>query len=189
MFNKKQYMAAEDEIEQAAKDLRKGSAEAFHMLYKRYKQKVYRFCLRMLGDEDSANDAFQETFIKVFEHSRDFRGSNFAAWLFTIARHTCLNVIRTKKENEIFNEDYHFDFNQSERNEDLGIKDVIQRAISILPVPLREALILREYEEYSYQEIAEILAIDLSLAKVRVHRARIILRKLLTPLKQELYES
>ena len=54
---------------------------------------------------------------------------------------------------------------------------------------LREALILREYEECSYQEIAEILSIDLSLAKVRVHRARLLLKKLLKPIEKEYYES
>jgi RNA polymerase sigma-70 factor (ECF subfamily) len=54
---------------------------------------------------------------------------------------------------------------------------------------LKEALLLREYEGYSYQEIAEILGIDLSLAKVRVHRARVQLRKILTPIVKEINES
>jgi RNA polymerase sigma-70 factor (ECF subfamily) len=57
-----------------------------------------------------------------------------------------------------------------------------------LPVSLREAIILREYQECSYQEIAEIVGIDLSLAKVRVHRARLILRKTLEPIAKEIYE-
>ena len=59
------------------------------------------------SDEQAAEDVFQETFIKVFEHRKDFRGKNFAAWLFTIARHTCLNHIRSKKEYESFDEVFH----------------------------------------------------------------------------------
>ncbi|OGV24893.1 MAG: hypothetical protein A2475_16080 [Ignavibacteria bacterium RIFOXYC2_FULL_35_21] len=174
-----------ERLQQAFEDLRKGSAEAFHLLYERYNKKVYRFCLRMLGDEDAAKDTFQEIFIKVFEHRREFRGNNFQAWLFTIARHTCLNSIRTRKEHEEFDEVIHF---SARRNEsDVGLKDCIEKAIAVLPVQLREALLLREYEECSYQEIADILNIDLSLAKVRVFRAREIMRKLLTPLKEELY--
>ena len=69
------------------------------------------------------------------------------------------------------------------------MKEAVSDAIALLPVSLREALILREYEEYSYQEIAEILNIYISLAKVRIFRARGILRKILTPIHKEIYES
>ena len=167
--------------------LRKGSAEAYQILYKKYNQKIYRFCLRMLIDRDAARDAFQETFIKVYEHRRDFKGKNFSAWLFTIARRTCLNTIRTRKESESYDEFVHYTI--KETNEDVGMRDTIDRALAILPIALREAILLREYEDCSYQDIANILGIDVSLAKVRVFRAREILRKLLAPLKQELYES
>ena len=187
MFKKKQNIANEDELTKASEDLKQGGAEAFHILYKNYQQKVYRFCLRMLGDPDTARDAFQETFIKVFEHRKEFRGSNFAAWLFTIARHTCLNAIRAKKEHEVFDEVYHS--NTGHNESDIGMREFIQMSISKLPVPLREALLLREYEECSYQEIAVVLGIDISLAKVRVHRARLLLQKLLQPLVKEINEK
>lgn len=187
MFKKKRNIADDDDLNRASENLKQGGAEAFHILYNNYQQKVYRFCLRMLGDPDAARDAFQETFIKVFEHRKDFRGSNFAAWLFTIARHTCLNSIRSKKEHEVFDEVYHSSGSGSES--DIGMKEFIQQSISQLPVALREALLLREYEECSYQEIAVILGIDLSLAKVRVHRARLLLQKLLQPLVKEINEK
>jgi RNA polymerase sigma-70 factor, ECF subfamily len=134
-----------------------------------------------------AKDAFQETFIKVYEHRREFKGENFAAWLFTIARHTCLNMIRSRKEYDTFDEEFHS--TQKEPVTDVGMKEHIEKQIAKLPVALREALILREYEDCSYNEIAGILGIELSLAKVRVHRARLILRKLLKPLMKELHES
>lgn len=187
MFWKKSNRAESDNLQNAEESLRKGSAEAFHLLYEQYSKRVYRFCLRMVGEEAAAEDVFQETFIKVFEHRKDFRGKNFAAWLFTIARHTCLNHIRSRKEFETFDEVFHSSTKSAEP--DIGMKEHIQRAIQKLPVALREAIILREYEECSYKEIAEILGIELSLAKVRVHRARLILRKLLKPLMKELNES
>lgn len=173
-------------VEKAIRDLQRGSAEAFQLLYQKYNQKIYRFCLRMLNDPSIADDAFQETFIKVFENRLNFRGDNFTSWIFTIARHTCLNVIRQKKEFDTIEED--FDITSTNYDEDVAVQDIIQKAVSELPVSLREALILREYEDCSYQEIAEILDIDLSLAKVRIHRARLILRKVLQPLVKEIYE-
>ncbi len=187
MFKKQNDNAGDAVLEEAMKNLPKGSAEAYRMLYERYHNKVYRFCLRMLGDEEQAADAFQETFINIYEHRKEFKGNNFSAWLFTIARHNCLNIIRKRKESESFNEEYHAISEQ--KTSDVALKDYIQKALDILPETLREALILREYEGYSYQEIADITGTELSLAKVRVFRARTTLRKLLLPLRQELYES
>lgn len=187
MFWKKGNSDNEDELAAAAEELKKGSAEAFHMLYSKHSKKVYRFCLRMLNDESHAQDAFQETFIKVFENRLQFRGENFSSWLFAIARNTCLNILRTQKGFEIFDEYEHTDAIYNEN--DFGVKDFIRQSIARLPVPLREAVLLREYEDCSYQEIAEILKIDISLAKVRVHRARLILKKLLKPLVKEINES
>jgi RNA polymerase sigma-70 factor (ECF subfamily) len=187
MFGKNKNIDKQSELEIAGKELSRGSLEAFHFLYEKYQNNAYRFCLRMLGDESLAKDAFQETFIKVYEHRREFKGENFAAWLFTIARHTCLNMIRSQKEYDLFDEEFHS--TQKAPYTDVGMKDYIEKAIAKLPVALREALILREYEDCSYNEIASILGIELSLAKVRVHRARLILRKLLKPLMKELHES
>ncbi len=193
MFKLIPDMDESEKLQQAMQALKKGSAEAFHLLYEKYNRKVFRFCLRMLGDADIAKDAFQETFISIYEHRREFRGQNFQAWAFTIARHTCLNAIRSRKEHDSFDEISYYSLKDeplAENSEsDPGLKDCINKAVGILPLALREAFLLREYEECSYQELADILGIDLSLAKVRVFRAREILRKLLTPLKQELYES
>jgi RNA polymerase sigma-70 factor (ECF subfamily) len=186
MLFKKKKNIEDLEIEKASQDLRKGSAEAFHILYSKYSQPVYRYCFKMLGDSSAAEDAFQEAFMKVYEHRKDFRGENFAAWLFTIARHTCLNIIRTRKDKEEFDEDLHAGFKTNDS--DIALKELLDKTISQLPLALKEALILREYDDYSYQEISDMLGIELSLAKVRVHRARILLRKMLQPLVKEINE-
>ena len=187
MAIKQTYSPDEEDLSTTAEAFRKGSAEAFHILYRKYHQKVYRFCLRMLGEEPLAKDAFQDTFIRVYENRKSFHGSNFAAWLFTIARHTCLNFIRARKDYDKLDEEVHGSVQYI--RSDVGLQNSISKAISMLPLALREALVLREYEEYSYQEIADILSIDLSLAKVRVHRGRLLLRKMLEPVVKELNES
>jgi len=180
-----EHIYDEEQLRIASEDFRRGSAEAFHILYQHYSPKVYRFCLRMLGNREKAEDAFQEVFTKVFENARTFRGENFGAWLFTIARHICLNAIRLEKPYQNVEENsLHYSYVVSD---DIGMRDFVQKAIMQLPVSLREALILREYEEYSYEEIAKILGIGLSLAKIRVHRARLLLKKLLEPIAKEYY--
>jgi RNA polymerase sigma-70 factor (ECF subfamily) len=174
---------AEEEIDEAVVAMKNGSREAFQLLYRHYGQMVYRFCFRMTGEKVAAQDALQETFMRVFEHYGELRGGNFAAWLFTIARRVCLNAIRARRKHESFDEDYFHA--PRERERDVAMETCIREALQLLAVPLREALILREYDGYSYQEIADIVGIDLSLAKVRVHRARLAMRKILTPLAQE----
>ncbi len=157
---------------------RNGDRGAFRTLYDMFHTAVYRFCRHMIGDEAMAKDAFQETFIRMFEHRQELRGTNIRSWLFTISRRVCLNHLRTKRAQHVsFDESFHAygDHVQS----DVLLKEQIERALDHLPLALREALVLREYEGHSYIEIAAIVGIDLSLAKVRVYRARLMMRKLL----------
>ncbi|MBL7999878.1 MAG: RNA polymerase sigma factor [Candidatus Kapabacteria bacterium] len=175
-----------EEIRAMAEGFRTGSEEAFQWLYKYFSRNVYRFCLRMVGNEQSAKDAYQETFLRCIEHRAEFRGENFPAWLFTIARRVCLNAIRARRQFDEFDEVEHGVIEINEQ--DVYMQMHIQKALDSLPVVFKEALILREYDGLSYQEIADVLKIDLSLAKVRVHRARLIIRKILTPIIQERYE-
>jgi len=174
------------EYEQAVESLRNGSADAFQFLYQKYHNKVYRFCFRLLGSEQAAKDAFQDTFVKVYEKRETFNGENFSAWLFTIARHTCYNMMRAKKEHSTFDETFHA--KKMQQTTDFGLKQALESAINSLPNNYKEAFILREYEELAYEEIAEVLEIELSLAKLRVFRARRKLRKILKPIIQELDE-
>ncbi len=177
----------DDEVLRAAKLFCADDAQAFQWLHKKFSKPVFRFCLKMLGDEDLAKDAYQESFIKAYEHRMEFRGDNFPAWIFTIARRVCLNVIRARRNDDVFDEVVHSDAESVD--EDVYLRMHIQKAIDSLSPEFREALVLREYEGLSYEQISVVLHIELSLAKVRVHRARLIVRKLLMPVMQERYES
>jgi RNA polymerase sigma-70 factor (ECF subfamily) len=185
MFNSKKY-DQDIELNEIAENLRKGSAEAFQILYHKYHNKVYRYCLRMLGSEALAKDAFQETFAKVYEKRESFNGNNFAGWLFTIARNTCYNSMRTNKVHSEFDESFYSQ--KSNNSVDYGLRKALEQAINSLPASLKEAFILREYDDFAYNEIATMLNIDLSLAKIRVFRARKQLRLILEPIMKELNE-
>lgn len=187
MWFKKQNKINEDEILNAVTKFKGGSAEAFKILYDVYGQKVYRYCLRLLSDPDLANDCFQETFVKVYENRQSFKGISFPAWLFRIAHNTCMSSLRNRKNTEEIQDVYFV--NDNFGNDDFALKREIKNAIDKLPKALKEAILLREYEDLSYNEIAEVLSIDVSLAKVRVFRARVQLKSLLKPLIKELNES
>lgn len=169
--------------EDACIGLVNGSRAAFEFLNDLYCKSVYSFCLRILGDRDVAEDAFQETFVKVYEKCRDFHGENFRAWLFTIARNTCMNLLRQRKNFDEIDEEIMFA--EPPGSIDPSLKECIDAALQKLPVAYREALILRDYEEYSYEEIAEILGIEKSNVKIRIYRARLLMRKMLTPIVRE----
>lgn len=156
-----------------------GDLNAFNQLFHRYERKVYLYCMRVLLDDDMARDAFQEAFMKLYEHRASYDGRNFMVWFFTIVRNVCLNMRRNKKTT--------VPFETSRANEshtefvDVVLHDQIVIALNQLPVDYREAIVLYEYDGYSYQEIAGITGATIATIKIRIYRARKLLRTLLSP--------
>lgn len=184
-FDKKNI--TKEQVNEVAIMFANGDSEAFNFLYKLYSRKVYRFCQRMLNNVEIAKDALQETFIRIYEHRNSFTGQNFESWLYTTARNTCINYIRKRKiTTPIENVEIGF---QPRKHLGIGIKEHIEEKVNQLPIALKEAFVLRDMEDLTYDQIAEILEIDLSLAKVRVHRARLKLKELLKPLLKEINEA
>lgn len=173
-----------DLLSQVLAEFKGGSREAFRLLYDRFEYPIYRFCKHFTGDEATARDAFQETFIRMYEHRRELKTENIESWLFSIARRVSLNLIRQRRRtHEAFDELLHT--NPTVPDPDHVLKDQLSKALSMLPVSLREAIILRDIEGHSYSDIALIVGIDLSLAKVRVYRARLMMRRILSPIVTE----
>ncbi|MDP4198497.1 MAG: sigma-70 family RNA polymerase sigma factor [Bacteroidota bacterium] len=167
---------------------RAAADRAFAELYKRYKNDVYTYCLRMMGrDADRASDLFQDVFIRAYERADQFRsGSNVRGWLYTIARNLCLNALRCRQAVDSlelhpmlasrdrslapeYDEEQHF------------LRDRIENAVATLPEEFREAFVLREFDGFSYAQIAQMTGTSLSVTKVRIWRAKEKLRTLLQP--------
>jgi RNA polymerase sigma-70 factor (ECF subfamily) len=161
-----------------------GNEEAYVELYLRRQAEVYTFCLRLAsGDRDFASDLFQETFIKVFRKAHTFReGTNVLGWLYTIVRTTYLN--HKRKRQSILIDEKHEQIASTDRamqpeyrEEQSTIKERVERAISNLPVEIREPFILREFDGFSYSEIAEQLGLTLGGVRQRIYRAKLAMRE------------
>lgn len=173
--------------EQLLERIRSGDAAAFPELYRRYSPRLYSYCFRLLRNGQNAEDAVQETLIKVHsgQHSvNDAR--SLRAWIFTIARNEVFGMLRQKKtvplgDDEIVweNETPLEALLQSEE------KEIVDRLVGELRPAYREVLLLREFENLSYDEIAAITLSTTSGVKSRLFKARKALVKKLRPLFQE----
>jgi RNA polymerase sigma-70 factor (ECF subfamily) len=170
------------------------SEAAFNTLYKRYDKRLYAYCLRATGSHDAAKDAFQAVMSVVFEKRESFSGGNYAAWLFTIARHHVMKVSKRQQRDLTQNKPIDEEFDDvtpdggttSNQNQDFLLQEALDRAIAQLPEDLREAFELKQYDGLQHEEIAQTLGITVSLAKVRVFRAKQQLRQTLAPFIKEL---
>src|SRR5712672_726232 len=178
-------------------ELQAGSETAFDWLVTHYHGPVHNLILSMLGDVADAADGTQEVFLKAFRGIRDFRqGSSLKTWLYRIAIHQALNHRRWFKRH---NQKYvSIDAEPEEGHsaieiEDLGatpfdqlaaheIQQAVQQALQEIPQVFRGAVILRDLEGLSYEEIAEVLECSVGTVKSRILRGRRALKELLEPL-------
>lgn len=158
--------------------VRRGDGDAFRHLYDRYKSQMFIYCLRMMNDRDAAKDVLQEVFIRVHANRERYEvGTNFVGWLHTIARNLCLNARRDSKDHASFDETASYNTFVDESNADVGLQEQLAAEIARLPEIYRDVLILREYEELSYQEIVDATGLTMSTVKFRIFKAREILRE------------
>jgi RNA polymerase sigma-70 factor (ECF subfamily) len=165
--------------------LRAGDRHACACLLKRFAPHVYAVALRMTGDPDEAEDVLQETFINACKHVQEFEGrSALGTWLHRIATNAEVSLdqpLANLEGEDIPREIADWTFYPAGHALDGETRQVIEQAIAQLPETLRTVFILREIEGLSTEETADMLGIGLSAAKVRLHRARLRLRELLTP--------
>lgn len=160
--------------------IRQGDNAAFAELYAGYKQGVYLYCTRFLGDQPAAEDIFQEVFINLLERVRGGNEiENVQHYLLRSARNRCLNVIRDRKYPKDVSELE--EFLPGSDNVVPGEYDDLERALQELPAVNREALLLCEYQGYHYDEIARITEVPVTTVRKRIFRARQRLRQILSP--------
>jgi RNA polymerase sigma-70 factor, ECF subfamily len=160
--------------------------QAFQALYRRYDKRVYSYCLRALGSHEEAQDVFQIVSMTIYDKRDRFIDGSFAAWLFTITRNMCLKAIRNRKHTVELNDDVYGPESDESHSQDFMLTKALHDAIAQLPDEFREALELKYYDDLPYEDVAETLGITLSLAKVRVFRAKKLLQKILSPILDEL---
>jgi len=157
--------------------VRDGDNTAFAELYTKYKQGVYLYCTRFLGAGPAAEDIFQDVFLKCLEYLRKGKDiQNVRSYLLSSAHNRCLNVIRDRKYPKDIDEmsDY-----LSSGEVSYGETQDLKRALQMLTAENREALILREYQGYSYEEISRLISEPVTTVSKRIYRARKKLREIL----------
>ena len=139
-----------------------------------YADNLFRFVLKNIKDEDRARDIVQDTFEKLWIKVDTVTASKVKSYLFTTAYHTFIDVIRKEKRMGSWEEADTKNLGHAEQYSDL--KEVLNLGLEKLPENQKAVLLLRDYEGYSYQEIAEITELTLDQVKVYIYRARLFLK-------------
>ncbi|MFW6287751.1 MAG: RNA polymerase sigma factor [bacterium] len=172
------------------KEFKNGNKQVFEELIQRYQDRVYHTTFRMLGNHEDAMDMAQETFIRVYKSLGNFKSkSSFSTWLFSITGNICRDELRKRQRSlktyslssdDRFNNDLPEDSDRKSNPEKASLSrelsSTIQKKVDQLPEEQKFVFVLREFEDLSYQEIAEILDISLGTVKSRLSRARRALR-------------
>jgi len=171
--------------EQLIAAARAGDRAAIEELLGRYEPSIYRFGLRMCGDEDAAREVLQETLLAAFRYLPGFRGeASLSTWLYQIARSFCIKERRGHKPTRSLDDQEASELVDPAPAPDARVHareigEALSRAISTLPADQREVLILRDVEGLSAEEAAAVVGIEVGALKSRLHRARMALRALL----------
>jgi RNA polymerase sigma-70 factor, ECF subfamily len=169
-----------------------GDNHAFETLFKKYQTPIFNLVTRMVHGED-AYDLTQDVFLKALKSLKSFRGdAKFSTWLYTIARHTCLNHIRHKKIIEEESIDDSTDespgielvdkqMNVAKLSETRELQRIVDNILAQMPQESRMLLILRDFEQLSYDEISHIMELSIVNVKSKIHRARQAFKKRFMP--------
>lgn len=167
---------------------------AFEELVLLYQDKIFNQCSHLTGSTDDAQDLAQEVFLQAFRAIKSFRNdADFGTWLHRIAINSWINQQRRNKKVIAFSLDEPMVMDDNELNREIAaagdspleeierreFNEMIYRALQKLQPDFRTVLVLREFEEYSYDEIANVLGCSLGTVKSRINRARRDLKKIL----------
>lgn len=175
--------------EQLIRRFQEGDVVAFDMIVDRYKDQLYNFSYRYLGNTQEAEDVVQETFLRLYRKKHAYREiAKFSTWIYTIASNLAKTELRKRKRRKLVSiSDMGFDEKEYEiqdehadtaRVADTALKEkYIQKAIEELPPRFRQVIILRDIQELSYEEVGSIIKAPLGTVKSRLNRARLKLQE------------
>ena len=139
-----------------------------------YSDNVFRFILKNIRDEEKPKDVVQDSFVKLWQKADEVDFDKSKSYLFTTAYRTMIDLIR--RDEKQGNWDEVSEKSYSHQNQYTGLSEVLQEALSRLPENQRSVIMLRDYEGYDYNEIAEITQLTLSQVKVYIFRGRKVLK-------------
>lgn len=177
----------------------KGNIKAFEQLIMNYQNRVYTYCYQLTGNHDNAQDLAQDVFIQAFKSLDSFRReADFGTWLRRITLNKWINAQRKNKiitvslnepvataKGEYAREIAASDESPEEKIEQEEFLELVWQALGRLSPEFRQVLILRDMEEYSYEEIAGILGCSLGTVKSRINRGRKYIREEIEALKRQ----
>jgi len=159
-----------------------GETEAWGEIVSRYKDAVFGLCLGFLRNRADAEDLTHDAFIRAYDNLRRYHlDKRFSTWIFTIAANLCRNRLRYRKNHPVVEQPPHISGGKDPASIVAGQdrQKKVQEALNELPYAYRAPLILRFYNDLSYREIGEILAIPEGTVKTRIHRGKAMLKGLM----------
>ncbi len=177
--------------EELVRRVQHGHMEAFEELVRRYERKVYNIAYRLLGNEEDAAEALQDTFLRVYRFIPKFAfKSSFYTWLYRIATNVSLTRLRRRKKTEVVSLDasipesdnLKFDLPDTgqtpeEAFQQKRLREKLDQAVEQLPEEYRAVVVLRDLEGLSNEEVSKILKLSVPAVKSRLHRGRLALRQ------------
>ena len=171
-----------------------GDINAYNELVKRYKDRLLNFVLRYFNNVEQAEDVVQDTLIKLYTHASYYKNvAKFSTWIFTIAKNNALTELRKnkrKKTDSSWTDDGQvIDINSKEESLDSKVQneiaiDQLNKFLDEIPENFRMAVVLRDFQELSYEEISKILEIPIGTIKSRINRGRIQLAEKMKHFKE-----
>lgn len=168
----------------------RGDAYAFEQLMRKHEGRMYSVALRMFGNREDAQDCVQDAMLHIYRALDRFKGqSSFSTWVYRITMNTCLDELRRRKARASTSLDALLEngwapTNEKDNPEQSAIeaerRRALSKAIQSLPEDMRSVIILREMQGLSYEEISDVLSVNMGTIKSRISRAREKLRQLIT---------
>jgi RNA polymerase sigma-70 factor (ECF subfamily) len=170
-----------------------GDRDAYRFLVERYQERIRNLLFSIFHDRDFIDDLAQEVFIKAYQALPHFRfEASFYTWLYRIAVNKGRDELRKKKARRFFSFqtldegiEKELDIRLSVPPENRDIQELVTMGLQTLPEKFRIAVVLKDIEGLSYEEIADVMQCELGTVKSRISRARAMLRKALKPLMEE----
>ncbi len=150
------------------------TVEEYNRSVEEFADSVYRFIRADIKDEDRTNDIVQDSYEKLWIHVTEIEYAVVKSWLFSTAYHTMIDIIRKEKRMTMVEEYIESDLSYESQYTDLN--EILHSALERLPEQQRSVILLRDYEGYSYREIADITGLTEPQVKINIYRGRVAIK-------------